>query len=353
MALDHRFAVPPPARGIVRWGVLGTAHIARNHVFNAIRGAELCELRAVASRRRDRAAQVAAQHEIPIAFGSYEELLADPTIDAVYLPLPNHLHAPWIMAAADAGKHILCEKPLTLDAAQAEAVTAHCRDRGVLLMEAFMYRFHPAWVEARRLIAEGAVGRILDVAIWFAFRTVCSDDYRLVPEQGGGALLDVGCYAVNVSRMLLGDDPVAVHAAARLDPRTGVDMTVSAVLDYGDAHCTFTCSMEHEPDHRVRIHGTRGWLSIADPFNCPPDHVTTITIATGGDAHPHQSSHRSIAVASADQYGLEATAFAQAFLNGEPPPLSPEDSISNMRLLDRLSVAARLEGPQDLKGSSQ
>lgn len=336
----------------VRWGVLGTGRIARHHVFAAIRDAELCDLRAVASRDEERAIAVAAEHDIALAYGSYEALLADPSIDAVYLPLPNDLHAPWIRAAADAGKHILCEKPLTLDAAEAEAVAAYCKTRGVLLMEAFMYRFHPAWVEARRLIAEGAIGRILDVAVWFAFRTTESGDYRLVKDQGGGALLDVGCYAVNVSRMLLGDDPVAVHAAARLDPATGVDMTFSAVLDYGEAHATFTASMEHEPDHRFRIHGTEGWLSIADPFNCPPKHATTITIASGGDDHPHHSLRRTIDVAAADQYGLQATALARAILSGDAPPLPTEDSISNMKLIGRLFVAAGLDGPQAGKAAT-
>jgi predicted dehydrogenase len=342
----YGFVVSPESRTTVRWGVLGTGLIARNHVFESIRRAESCELRAVASRDGRRAGAVAAEYGIGCAYGSYEDLLADPTIDAVYLPLPNHLHAPWIRAAADAGKHVLCEKPLTLDTAEAEAVAAHCRARGVLLMEAFMYRFHPAWVEARRLIATGAVGRILDVAVWFAFRTTRAGDYRLVPEQGGGALLDVGCYAVNVSRMLLGDDPDAVHAVAGLDATTGVDTTFSAILDYGDARCTFTCSMEHESDHRVRIYGTRGWLSIADPFNCPPDRATTITIATGGDDHPHHSSRRVIDVAAADQYGLQATAFARAILQRAASPLPVEDSVANMRLIGRLSAAAGLDGPQ-------
>jgi predicted dehydrogenase len=335
--MDHA----PVAPSTVRWGVLGTGLIARNHVFAAIQNAELCQLHAVASRDHPRAVALAAEHRIGVAYGSYEDLLADPTIDAVYLPLPNHLHARWIEAAADAGKHILCEKPLTLNAAEAEAVVAHCRSRGVLLMEAFMYRFHPAWAETRRLIAAGAIGRILDVAVWFAFRTTRMDDYRRVPDQGGGALLDVGCYAVDLSRMLLGDVPTVVHALARLDPTTGVDSTFSAMLDYGGASCTFTCSMEHEPEHRVRIHGTAGRLSIADPFNCPPNHTTTITITTGGDAHPHDSSQRTMQVAAADQYGLQATAFARAILDRTASPLPPEGSIANLRLLDRLSAAAR------------
>ena len=345
-AMDHGSAASSEPPATVRWGVLGTGAIVRNHVFDAIRGAELCELYAVASRDGQRAAAAATAHDIEVAYGSYEELLADPAIDVVYLPLPNHLHATWITAAADAGKHVLCEKPLTLDAPEAEAVAAHCRARGVLLMEAFMYRFHPAWVEARRLLADGAIGRILDVAVWFGFRTTRSNDYRLVREQGGGALLDVGCYAVNVSRMLLGDDPDVTHAAARLDAATGVDMTFSAVLDYDDAHCTFTCSLEHEADHRVRIHGTHGWLSIADPFNCPPDHATTITIATGGDDHPDHSSLRIIDIEAANQYGLQATAFARAILSGKASPLPPEDSISNMRLIGRLFASAGLDGPQ-------
>jgi predicted dehydrogenase len=334
------------SRTAVRWGVLGTALIARTHVLTAIAGADLCELRAVASRDGERARTTAAGWDIPLTYDTYDGLLADPTIDAVYLPLPNHLHTRWIMAAADAGKHILCEKPLTLNATEAAAVAEYCRERGVLLMEAFMYRFHPAWVEARRLIEAGTIGRVTDVAIWFAFRARRADDYRRVRDQGGGALLDVGCYAVNAIRMLIGDDPAGVHAAARLEPGSGVDMTFTAVLDYGDAHGSFTCSMEQEPDHRLLIHGTGGWVSIADPFNCPADRETTLTIATDGHAHPDESAVRTVTLPAADQYGLQATAFARAVLDHAPSPLPPEDSIANMALIDRLFVAAGLTPPQ-------
>ena len=331
----------------VRWGVLGaTARIARNHVFAAIRDAELCELTAVASRDREQGAAVAAEYGIDRVYGSYEELLADSAIDAVYLPLPNDLHAPWIRAAADAGKHILCEKPLSLDAAEAEAVAKYCRDRDVLLMEAFMYRFHPAWAEARRLLTDGAIGRLLDLEVWFAFRSrLEASDYRMTMGRGGGALLDVGCYAVNLSRWLLGDEPEHVQARAMLDPATGIDLTFSAILDYGDAQSTFTAGIEHEPDHRVRLHGTHGWLSIADPFNCPATHRTTITISTGGDAHPHHSSAQTIDVVAADQYGLQATAFARAIIERGPSPIPPEDAIANMRLVGRLFAAAGMDGP--------
>jgi predicted dehydrogenase len=337
---------------VVRWGVLGTARIARNHVFAAIRDAELCELTAVASRERERGAAAAAEFGIEHVYGSYEALLADPGIDAVYLPLPNDLHVPWIRAAADAGKHILCEKPLTLDAAGAAAAAAYCRERGVLLMEAFMYRFHPAWTEARRLLAEGTIGRLLELEIWFAFRSRQeSSDYRMTMDRGGGALLDVGCYAVNLSRWLLGDEPTTVQASARLDAAGEIDMTFRAILDYGDASCTFTAGMEHEPDHRVRLHGTGGWLSIADPFNCPAGYETTITVATGGDAHPHHSSLRTSTVGAADQYGLQATALARAILDGGPSPVPAQDAVANMRLIERLYAAAGMTGPSPAHAS--
>jgi predicted dehydrogenase len=334
------------ARETVRWGVLGTARIAKNHVFRAIREAELCELTAVASRDRERAEGIASGFGIDRIHDSYEALLGDPRIDAVYLPLPNDLHAPWIRAAADAGKHVLCEKPLALDAAEAEAVTLYCHERGVLLMEAFMYRFHPAWAEVRRLLDQGAIGRLTDLEIWFTFRSMQeASDYRMTMARGGGALLDVGSYAVNLSRWLLGDDPGTVLAAARLDPTDEVDLTFSAILDYGDTRCTFTASMEQEPDHRVRLHGTRGWLSVADPFNCPASHQTAITLGTDGDAHPHHSSLRTIEVAAADHYGLQATAFARAIIDGTPAPLPPRDAILNLTLIGRLFAAAGLAGP--------
>ena len=330
----------------VRWGVLGAARIARNHVFTAIRDAELCELTAVASRDETRAAASAVEFGIPRVYGSYDALLADPDIDAVYIPLPNDLHAPWIRAAADAGKHILCEKPLSLDTAEAAAVEAYCADRGILLMEAFMYRFHPAWTEARRLLAEGAIGRLTAIETWFSFRARDDgSDYRRRVSSGGGALLDLGCYAVNLSRWLLGDEPAAVTASASLDPGGEVDLTFSAILDYGDARSVFTVSMEQEADHRVRLHGTDGWLSVADPFNCPADHATTITVASGGDAHPHESARRTIDIEAANQYGLEVTALARAIIDGGPSSVAAGDAVANMRLLGRLFDAAGLDGP--------
>ncbi|MEA2001558.1 MAG: Gfo/Idh/MocA family oxidoreductase [Actinomycetota bacterium] len=329
----------------VRWAVLGTGLIAQNHVIPALQGAERCELVGIGSRSRATAESVASRFGIPRAYGSYEELLADPEIDSVYLPLPNYLHGPWTMRAADAGKHVLCEKPLALTSQEAKRVAEHCTDRNVLAMEAFMYRFHPAWQTVRNLIANGSIGRVTDIGVWFSFRSTRIGDYRLDFNAGGGALYDVGCYAVNLSRMLLGDEPVRVHGAARVDPESGVDMTFSGILDYGDSFATFTCSMEQEPQHTVIIHGVDGWISVADPFNCPPDIATTVAIGTGGDHHPNASTIETITIAAVDQYGLQATALADAILNGGSSPLPLEDSIANLRLLERLFDAAGIELP--------
>jgi predicted dehydrogenase len=329
----------------LNWGVLGTALIAKAHVIPALLGAERCDLVAIGSRSLATAEAAAAEFGIPRAYGSYDDLLAEPDIDCVYLPLPNHLHAEWIMRAADAGKHVLCEKPLTLTAAEAERVGGHCADRGVLVMEAFMYRFHPAWVELRRLLTTNAIGTITDVDIWFSFRSTRPTDYRHDATSGGGALYDVGCYAIDASRMLLGDKPDRVLGTGRLDPHSGVDLTFSAILDYGNAIATFTCSMEQEPLHRVVIHGTGGWISIADPFNCPPAVETTISIGTGGDHHPHATTIEALTIPAANQYGLQATALTDAILNQTASPLPMEGSIANMRLLERAFRAAGIEPP--------
>lgn len=330
----------------VRFGILGTGLIARSHVIPALLGAAHCQLVGVASRSIEAASAVSAEFSIPNAYGSYDQLLADPGIDAVYLPLPNDLHGPWIKRAASAGKHVLCEKPLALTSAEARSVADHCSEHGVIAMEAFMYRFHPAWIKVRQLIADGAIGRLTDVAVWFSFRSTRETDYRMSAASGGGALYDVGCYAVDAIRMLLGDRPKSVLGTARLDANGVVDMTFSGILDYGDAHGTFTCSMDQEPQHSIMIHGTGGWMSIADPFNCPADMVTQITVGTGGNHHPHATEIMSIDIPAANQYGLQATALADAIVGNLASPLPLDDSIANLELIERLFAAAGIKPPQ-------
>jgi predicted dehydrogenase len=258
----------------LRWGILSTADIARKKVIPGIRKAARCEIVAIGSRDAAQARRVADELGIPSAHGSYEALLADPDVDAVYIPLPNHLHAEWTIAAARAGKHVLCEKPLAMTAADAELMAEACAAEGVRLMEAFMYRHHPAWVAAMDVVASGRIGRLRAVQSWFSYYNDDPANIRNQLEAGGGALFDIGCYSVNLSRMLFGAEPVRVSAAIDRDPQLGVDTLTSAILEFEDGQATFTCSTRVETDQRVHVYGTDGRLSIGIPFNIPPDRPT-------------------------------------------------------------------------------
>ena len=220
----------------IRWGILSTANIGRKKVIPGIRGAARCSVDAIASREPGRAAAVAAELDIPRAYGSYEELLADPEIDAVYIPLPNHLHAEWTKAAARAGKHVLCEKPLAMNADEAADMVAVCEAEGVRLMEAFMYRLHPSWVATRELVTSGRIGRLMSVDSWFSYFNDDPTNIRNIAEVGGGGLFDIGCYTINVSRFLFGAEPRTVDARLERDPATGVDILASAILGFDGRH---------------------------------------------------------------------------------------------------------------------
>ena len=286
----------------LRWGVLSTAAIGLKKVIPAMQASRHCDVRAIASRDAGTAEDAAGRLGIPRAFGSYEALLADPDIDAVYIPLPNHLHAEWTLRAAAAGKHVLCEKPLAMSEAQAREMVEGCARAGVKLMEAFMYRLHPQWVRVREMVAQGRLGDLLAVETFFSYRNLDPKNIRNVPAYGGGALMDIGCYAVNVSRMLFGAEPVRVEGAVHRDPRFGTDVLTSATLDFGGRHATFTCSTQLEPDQRVHLVGTQGRLVVEIPFNIPPDRPTRLSLhrrreptgrsAHGGDRDPGGGSVR-------------------------------------------------------------
>ena len=226
----------------LRWGILSTADIARKKVIPGIQKAERCEVVAIASRDAANARSVADELGIATAHGSYEALLADDGVDAVYIPLPNHLHAEWTIAAARAGKHVLCEKPLAMTAADAARMVDACEEAGVRLMEAFMYRVHPSWVAVREIVASGRIGRLSSVQSWFSYYNDDPTNIRNQLDAGGGALFDIGCYTVNLSRMLFGSEPVAVHASMTRDPATGVDTTASAILEFVEGVAAFTVS---------------------------------------------------------------------------------------------------------------
>jgi predicted dehydrogenase len=329
------YAVTEP----VKWGVIGCADIAVKKVIPAMLGTDLSQVAAIASRSGERATAAAGSLGIPRAYGSYQELLDDPDLEAVYIPLPNHLHHEWAIAAAEAGKHVLCEKPLSTTSALAREMIETAQRSGVKLMEAFMYRLHPLWVEVRRLIADGTIGELRAVQSFFSYHNVDPDDIRNQVDAGGGALFDIGCYPVNVSRMLFETEPTDVMAAVRRDPAFGTDILTSVVLDFDGRHATFTCSTQLEDDQRVHIYGTEGRLLVEIPYNIPPDRPTRVLLIAGGDppVDPKIVTHQ---VDAADQYGVQADAFSRSIREGTPVPTPPDDAVANLEVMERIFADA-------------
>ena len=319
----------------VRWGILSTASIAREKVIPGIQRADRCRVAAIASRDEARAIEVARQAGIPRAHGSYEALLADPEVDAVYLPLPNHLHAEWAMAAARAGKHVLCEKPLALTSADAERMIEVAEAEGVRLMEAFMYRLHPSWVAVREIVASGRIGRLMAVQSWFSYFNDDPANIRNIRAYGGGALYDIGCYCVNLSRMLFEGEPMRVEASVQRDAVSGVDIVTSGLLEFEGGVATFACSTRAEDDQRVHVYGTEGRISIGIPFNIPPDRPAHIYVTHGGQP-PVEPTTETITFETADPYSVEAARFATAILDGGPTPVPPIDAVANLRVIERI-----------------
>jgi predicted dehydrogenase len=323
----------------LRWGILSTANIATEKVIPGMRRAARNEVVAIASRDAGTARRVADSLGIPRAHGSYEALLADADVDAIYIPLPNHLHMEWTIAAARAGKHVLCEKPLALTAADAQRMADAARDAGVHLMEAFMYRHHPSWVAVRELVASGRIGSLVAIQSWFGFYNDDPANIRNVREFGGGALFDVGCYCINLSRMLFGGEPRRVSASIVRDPASGVDVLTDGILEFEDGVASFGCSIRTEDDQRVNVYGTEGRISIGIPFNIPPDRPTEVHVAQGGEP-PVAPAIETLTFPTKDPYAAEAEAFAAAVLDGLPTPVSPDDAVANLRVIERVFEAA-------------
>jgi predicted dehydrogenase len=320
---------------VLRWGIVSTASIGVHKVIPAVQRASRCEVVAIASRDGARARDVAARLGIGRAHGSYEDLLADADVDAVYIPLPNHLHVDWTIAAARAGKHVLCEKPLATTAADGERMISICEAEGVVLMEAFMYRLHPTWGAVRDLIASGRIGELREVQSWFSYFNDDPADIRNQPDAGGGALFDIGCYSVNLSRMIFGTEPVRVQGVVRRDEQMGIDVSTSGILGFPGGVATFTCAIRSEPDQRVHVYGTRGRISIEIPFNIPPDLTTRVFVTSGGDP-PVQPDTETLSFEAADAYAIQAERFADAVLDGHPVPTPPSDAVANLRVIEEL-----------------
>lgn len=323
----------------VSWGVLSTADIGVHKVIPAMLESEISRVDAIASRSLDMSEEAASGLGIPRAYGSYEELLADPDIEAVYIPLPNHLHSEWTEASARAGKHVLCEKPLAMTSAAAQQMTEVCERAGVLLMEAFMYRLHPQWVKVTELIRGGAIGDIRSVQAVFSYFNDDPADIRNIPEVGGGALYDIGCYAVNTARMVFGSEPTEVKGSVMRDETFGTDIVTSALLDFDGRHATFVCSTQMEHDQRVVIHGTTGRIVVEIPFNIPPDRPVRVLQIAGGEppVSPGVEVHE---IPLANAYTVQADAFSRAVRSGGPVPTPPDDAVANLEVIERIFADA-------------
>jgi predicted dehydrogenase len=321
---------------VTRWGILSTADIGMAKVTPAIQQATNAAVVAIASRDLARAETAASQLGIERAYGSYEELLAAADIDAVYIPLPNDMHAEWTMRAASAGKHVLCEKPLAMSAAEADKMITHCAGAGVILAEAFMYRHHPLWVEARRLVESGAIGELQSVQSWFSYFNDDPGNIRNRVENGGGALMDIGCYNINLSRMLFGGEPTRIHSAVRRDPAMGIDTLTSAILEFANGgQATFTCTTRGEPDQRVHIIGSAGRIDIPIAFNVPPDRESRLLLTAGGDP-PADPATEEITFPAANLYAIQAELFGAAVEAGTPYAVPLEDAVNNMRVIEAI-----------------
>ena len=329
---DHTDDGPVTRR--VRWGVMSTANIGRRAVNPAIQASRNGELAAIASREGERAREVASELGIPRAHDGYEALLEDDGVDAVYIPLPNSLHREWTIRAADAGKHILCEKPLAPTEPECRDMEAAAETHGVTLMEAFMYRFHPRTEELIEMVRRGAVGDVRMIRSAFTFRLTTPGNIRLDPELGGGALMDVGCYCVNVSRTLAGREPVEVQAMARWAP-SGVDELLAGTLRFeGGLFAQFDCALTLERRETCEVAGTEGFLTVPRAY-LPGTDEASILETWGREP---EVAH---AVPGVDQYRLMVEHFADCVLEGRPPRYPADEAARNMRVIEALYRSAR------------
>ncbi|HJS24508.1 MAG TPA: Gfo/Idh/MocA family oxidoreductase [Pyrinomonadaceae bacterium] len=313
----------------VRWGILGTANIALRKVIPAMQRSPWCEITAIASRDLSKAKQAAAELNIPNAYGSYEELLADNAVEAVYNPLPNHLHVPWTEKAAEAGKHVLCEKPIALSATEARTLIDVRHRTGVRIQEAFMVRTHPQWLETRRLIQTGRIGSLRSITGFFSYFNPDPENIRNKLEFGGGALMDIGCYPITISRWIYDAEPHRVLGLIERDAVFGTDTLTTTVLEFPEGHSTFTCSTRLAPYQRMIFHGTEGRIEVLIPFNAPNDRPTQILF-----------NDELIEFPVCDQYEIQGSLFSQAIRENNEQPIPLEDAINNMAVIDAVFKSA-------------
>ncbi|MGD0860612.1 MAG: Gfo/Idh/MocA family oxidoreductase [Terracidiphilus sp.] len=322
----------------LRWGVLSTANIGLMKVIPAMQRGQYTSVVAIASRDLIKAREAAAALGIPKAYGSYEELLADADIDAIYNPLPNQMHVPWTIQAAEAGKHVLCEKPLSLTVAEARTLLAVRNRTGVKIGEAFMVNCHPQWLRLRELLDQRRIGELRSIAGVFSYFNIDPSNIRNKVECGGGALMDIGCYLIHASRFAFAQEPTRVVASIDRDPELRTDRLTSAILDFPSGHAIFTCSTQLVPYQRIHFLGARGRIEIEIPFNAPPDRPTRLFVDDSGDLSGGGISTETFPVC--DQYTLQGDAFSKAVLEGVEVPVPIEDAIKNMAVIEAIFNSA-------------
>ena len=330
----------------VKWGVLSTAKIGLLKVIPAMQQSDLCEIVAIASRDITKAREAANALGVRNAYSSYEELIGDPEVEAIYNPLPNHLHVPLSIAAARAGKHVLCEKPIALDAAEA-ATLIEARDEGdVLVQEAFMVRYHPQWIRARELVRSGEIGELRSIQGFFSYNNRDPENIRNIAELGGGGLYDIGCYPITGSRFLFEDEPTRVVSLIERDPEWGIDRLTSAILEFPGGHATFSCATQLTPYQRMQILGTEARVEIEIPFNAPPDQPCRLFVDDGshlGNAHVRVEQ-----LPVTDQYTAQGEVFSKAIRTGTPLEFPLETAVQGMKIVDavfRSAVSGHWEVP--------
>ena len=322
----------------VKWGILGAANIALRKVIPAMQLGEWSEVAAIASRDLTKAEQAARSLGIPKAYGSYEALLADPEIEAIYNPLPNHLHVPWSIKAAEAGKHVLCEKPIALTVAEAETLL-EVRDRtGVKIGEALVIVHHPQWVRLRELLAEGRIGDLRSILGLFSYFKLDPTNIRNQADIGGGGLMDIGYYLIEAVRLAFGAEPDRVVGVVDRDPTMHIDRLTSAMMQFGSAQAVFTCSTQLVPYQGLQFFGTQGRIQLEIPFNAPPDRSIRLLIDDGTDLFGGGVTVETFP--AVDQYTLQGDAFSRAILDNTEVSTPIEDAIANMSVIEAIFRSA-------------
>ena len=321
----------------LNWGILSTAKIGIEKVIPAMQQGKLSEIVAIASRTHESAREAAKNLKIPKAFGSYQDLLDDTSIDAVYIPLPNHMHVPWTIKALAANKHVLCEKPIALTATEAKELLKETEKFPHLkVMEAFMYRHHPQWIQALELINGGGIGMVKTVHSFFSYYNDDPENIRNMVDIGGGGLMDIGCYCISLARLIFDEEPQRVFGKIEYGPSFETDRICSGILDFIQGTSTFTCSTQLVPYQRVNVFGTKGRIEIEIPFNAPPDKPCKILFQ-------NNEKIEEIEIEICDQYTIQGDLFSLAVLKNEKVPTPIEDAVENMKVLEAVIQSAEKE----------